>query len=100
MKARILVAIAFLAAGLAVLPGCVYANIKAPLDTDLDETTLGSKVGVANVHSILNLVAWGDGGTQAAAEQGGIETIHHADQQILSVLFFAYVRRTTIVYGD
>ena len=80
--------------------GCVYFSVKTPLDTDLDETTLGEKVGVSQAHSILGLVAWGDAGTQAAAEAGGITTIRHADQELFAVLSFVYARYRTIVYGD
>jgi hypothetical protein len=45
-------------------------------------------------------VAWGDAGTQAAARNGGIKTLNHADTQIFSILGFVYTRQTTIVYGD
>ena len=85
---------------LALLPGCVYANFKAPLDTDLDRTQLGSKVGESKMQSILWLVAWGDAGTQAAARNGGITTITHADRRVLSILGGLYAEHTTIVYGD
>ena len=87
-----------LASALVLLPGCV--NITIPLDTDLNETQLGAKVGESSFESILWLVAWGDAGTQAAAADGGIETIKHADQQVLIILFGVYYKHTTIVYGD
>ena len=83
-----------------LVPGCFYANIKIPLDTDLQQTTLGSKIGQASTESILGLVAWGDASTQAAAEDGGLSTINHMDQEIFAVLGFVYVRQTVIVYGD
>ncbi len=82
------------------LSGCLYANVKLPLDSNLDATELGDKVGQSDAHSVLGLVAWGDAGTQAAAAEGEIETIRHADQQHLSVLGFVYARYRTIVYGD
>lgn len=81
------------------LSGC-FVNVKIPLDTNLDRTELGSKVGEASAQSILWLVLWGDSGTQAAAKQGGITTITHADRQIFTILFGVYARETTIVYGD
>lgn len=84
---------------LALLCGC-FVNVKVPLDTDLDRTQLGSKVGEASAQSVLWLVLWGDSGTQAAAEQGGITVITHADRQIFTILFGIYARETTIVYGD
>ena len=79
--------------------GC-FVNIKVPLDTDLDRTQLGTKVGESSAQSVLWLVFWGDSGTQAAAKQGGITTITHADRQLFTILFGIYARETTIVYGD
>lgn len=80
--------------------GCVYTNVVVPLDTDLDRTELGSKVGESSSESVLWLLAWGDGGTQAAAKEAGITTLRHADRRIFSLLFGLYYRQTTIVYGD
>jgi len=80
--------------------GCVYLNVTSPLDTDLHETRLGSKVGVSEMKSVLGLVAWGDAGTQAAARAGQITTLRHADTQTFAILGFVYVRQRTIVYGD
>lgn len=86
-------------AGLLLLPSCVYTNIKIPLDTDLADTTLGDKTGTSQSQSVLWAVAWGDAGTQAAAQDGGISTLQHADQEILSVFFGLYTRNRTVVYG-
>ena len=80
--------------------GCVFTDVKIPLDTNLEETKLGTKTGESSSQSVLWLVAWGDSGTQAAAAEGGITTVLHADQEIFSVLFGLYSRQTTIVYGD
>ena len=88
-----------LAMSLMLCTGCVFTNISVPLDTDLQETDLGDKTGESYYQSVLWLVAWGDAGMQAAAEQGGITTLKHADKQILSVLLGLYRRETTIVYG-
>ncbi len=86
---------------LAVLSaGCAYSHVQGPLDTDFDHTVLGSKIGKAHTHSVLWLVAWGDGGTKAAAEQGKITTITHADFESLVILFGIYTRVTTVVYGE
>jgi hypothetical protein len=49
---------------------------------------------------VLGLVAWGDASTQAAAVNGGITTLNHADSEWLSILGFVYGRQTTVVYGD
>ena len=85
---------------MSLLSGCVYSNIRVPLDEDLWKTELGQKVGVASNYSILWLVAWGDAGVKKAAENGGITTINHMDMGIESYFFGAYIRRDTIVYGD
>ena len=79
--------------------GC-YIHTQLPLDRDLDRTPIGHKVGRASAQSVLWGVAWGDAGIQAAARNGGMETIHHADQEVFVVLGGAYARLTTVVYGD
>lgn len=80
--------------------GCLYTNVKVPLDTDVEATTLGEKVGKSSNHSVLWLVAWGDASTQSAAKEGNVSTIRHMDIQQLIVFFGLYARATTIVYGD
>lgn len=95
---RCQVCVLFLA--LMLLPSCMFTNTVIPLDTDVENTDLGSKVGEASNQSVLWLAAWGDGGMQAAAEDGGIKTLMHADRRVLSVLFGLYTRTTTIVYGN
>lgn len=82
------------------LPGCLYTNVTVPLDTDLDRTELGSKVGRSRAHGVMFLVAWGDAGTQAAAEDGQIEVLTHADMERFVILFGLYGRLTTVVYGE
>lgn len=83
-----------------LLSGCVYSNIRFPLDEDLWKTELGSKVGISSNRSVLWLFAWGDAGVKQAAENGGVKVINHMDMGIESYLFGAYIRRDTIVYGD
>jgi hypothetical protein len=90
----------FLMALVCTLSGCMYSNIRFPLDEDLWKTELGSKTGTSSNYSILWLVAWGDAGVKKAAENGGISVINHMDMGIESYFFGAYVRRDTIVYGD
>lgn len=85
---------------LGLLGGCIYANVQTPYDLDLDRTVLGQKQGRSSAQSVLWLVAWGDGGTAAAAKDGGITTVNHMDREVLSVLFGLYMRTTTIVYGN
>ena len=80
--------------------GCLYSHVRTPLDTDLDRTTLGSKQGESSFQSVMWLVSWGDAGTAAAAEDGGLTTINHMDTEILCILFGLYYRQKVIVYGD
>jgi hypothetical protein len=89
-----------LAISLMTLSGCAYMNTKIPLDMDLDQTVLGQKSGVAEARSVLWLVAWGDASYAAAARNGGITTLRHADQEVFSVLFGLYTRYRVVVYGD
>jgi len=81
------------------LPGCVY-NVRRPLDTNYDKTEIGAKVGMSKSTSVLWLFAWGDGGTRAAAEDGDIKVIEHADTEVFSILFGLYTRVRTVVYGN
>ncbi|MEM7165605.1 MAG: TRL domain-containing protein [Planctomycetota bacterium] len=85
---------------LTLCSGCVFVDVKTPLDTDLNRTQLGSKEGRAHSQVILGLIAWGDAGTQAAAAQGGITTINHADMEVFSILGPLYSKQTLVVYGD
>lgn len=82
------------------LSACVYIDVTAPLDTNVNNTVLGEKVGTAKTQSVLWLVAWGDGGTAAAAADGAIETVTHLDVRYYSILFGLYASRTTIAYGN
>jgi hypothetical protein len=93
-----LLGILLLAAMLA--SGCAYVNARSPYDTDLDATDLGSKVGTAQAYSVLWLFAWGDASYAAAARNGGITVMKHADQHIEQVLLGLWSRWTVIVYGD
>lgn len=80
--------------------GILFNNTEAPLDVDFDETQLGSKVGKASTTSVLWLFAWGDASTAAAARDGGITTIRHADYEFLNVFLGIYASYTTVVRGD
>jgi hypothetical protein len=83
-----------------LISGCVYSNVQRPLGTEYNKTELGTKTGLSSNYSVLWLVAWGDAGTKAAAENGGIKVIRHADARIFSLLFGLYAKVTTVVYGD
>jgi hypothetical protein len=86
--------------GLLVFSGCAYVNVKTPMDVDLNQTELGSKIGVAEAQSVMWLFAWGDASYAAAAANGGITTLRHADQEIFNLFFGLYVRWRVVVYGD
>lgn len=92
--------IAVLAMSVLLLTGCLYSSVTTPLDTDLNQTVLGSKVGKSSLHCILWLFAWGDMSVAAAAKQGGITTLNHMDIQTRMILFGLYTRQSIIVYGD
>ena len=83
-----------------VTSSCLYTHVRSPLDTNLNETRLGDKVGESSARSIAWLVAWGDAGTRAAAMNGGITVLRQMDVEVLVVLFGLYAETTTIVYGD
>ena len=100
MNGALMKKLLLLLAAVSTLSGCVYSDIRLPLDEDLWQTELGSKVGVSSTYSVLWLVAWGDAGVKKAAENGGITVVNHMDMGIESYLFGLYMRRDTIVYGD
>lgn len=83
-----------------VLNGCAYLHTQRPLSVNYDKTELGTKEGRASSYSLLWLVAWGNAGTKAAAENGGITSIDCADTEVVSVLLGLYTRVTTVVYGN
>lgn len=88
-----------LALVLILLQGCVYVDVKSPLDDDVNNTQLGNKIGRSAAHSVMWLVSWGDAGTAAAAKDGNIQTITHLDAHYFSILFGLYAKRETIAYG-
>ncbi len=79
---------------------CAYVNVKTPFDSDLNLTELGSKKGTADAYSVLWLVSWGDASYAAAAKNGNIKVMKHADQEMHQILLGLYTRWTVVVYGD
>lgn len=86
--------------GVLLSSGCAYMNVRRPLGTDFNKTELGAKEGRSTARSALWLFAWGDAGTRAAANQGGIKVIYHADDEYFMLLWGLYASRTTVLYGD
>ncbi len=84
----------------ATLCSCAYVNVKTPYDSNLDQTELGAKRGVAQAYSVLWLFTWGDASYATAAKNGHITVLRHADQEIQQVLFGLYTRWRIVVYGD
>ena len=85
---------------LGLVNACAYVNVKAPFDTDLNRTELGSKVGTAEAYSLLWLFAWGDASYATAAKNGNITVLRHADQEYYQLLLGLYTRWRVVVYGD
>ncbi|UCE84817.1 MAG: hypothetical protein JSU66_10690 [Deltaproteobacteria bacterium] len=90
--------------------GLLYSDIKAPVTaggTDFGTrrgTATSFQIGlpplpVAGLASGLDLFAWGDASSEAAAAAGGIQQVDHVDYR-LEVFLFVYRRFTTEVYGD
>jgi hypothetical protein len=79
--------------------GIIYSEFQAPLDIDFNATPVCSKSGQAESMSILGLIATGDASTKAAAANGGLNKIEHADYYYFNVLGVVQ-RYRTIVYGE
>lgn len=83
-----------------MLTGCTYVHTRTPYDQNLDKTDLGSKVGTAEAYSLFWVAAWGDASYAAAAKNGNIKILKHADQETLQICLGLYMRWRVIVYGD
>ena len=60
---------------------------------------VATKVGTAEVTSILGLVATGDASINTAAQSAGITRISHVDYEAKSILG-VYAKYTVYVYGE
>ena len=79
--------------------GGLISITSAPLDTDAENTNLGSKTGESSSHNILGLVAFGDCSVYSAARDGGLNTVNHIDYKYLNILCI-YQCFTTVAYGE
>lgn len=79
--------------------GNIYSDFAAPLDVDADGLGKGSKTGRSSSFSVLGLVAWGDCSVDAAASEGGLQSIHQVDYEFFHVLGI-YQKFTTVAHGD
>lgn len=76
----------------------LYSEVSAPLSTE-GPVQLGSKKGEATSKCILGVVATGDCSLNAAAQNGGLQTIRHVDYRYKNI--FGIVQETTVIaYGD
>ena len=79
--------------------GMAFSQFEAPLDVDFQNTDMaGMKKGTAETISILGLIATGDASSQAAAQNGGITKIVHADYEYFNILG-VFQKTTVVVYG-
>jgi len=85
--------------------GVLFSLYSAPLETRFDATPVGSKRGTAQLHFLrepfynIPLLTWGDASLEAAAADAGIQEIHYADYQLLTVVGI-YVQFEVRVYGE
>ena len=100
MKKSLFAVIISLILVMMLMSGCLYMKVQRPHDKNYDKTELGTKIGKSSLQSILWCVSWGNAGTRAAAENGAIEIIRHADVEYFMVFLGFYTRITTVVYGD
>jgi hypothetical protein len=78
--------------------GTFYVGAKGGIGTSTGELSY-TKVGSAEVTSIMGLVAFGDGSIMAAANNGGIRKIKYVDYEVQNFLGIIG-KYKTVVYGD
>jgi hypothetical protein len=84
--------------------GAIYTHYKAPLTLNDQPAPLCEKSGKSST-SYLALfypaysVAWADAAIETAAKEGGLQKVHYADYEVLSVLGI-YAEFTVRVYGE
>ena len=80
-------------------PAFVVTIHTAPLSTNFDKSPVGARKGSATVTNILGIVSLGDCGINAAAKDGGVNSINYADYSIVNILGM-FNTTTVTVYGD
>lgn len=78
--------------------GFVLIDNTLPLQVG-DASAKCTKVGTATSQSYLAMIAIGDSSIEAAAKNGGITKINHADWKVKNILGFIG-EYTTTVYGE
>lgn len=79
--------------------GLAFDSFQAPLDLDVQGTSLAGMEGRASTYNVLGLVAFGDAGVKAAAANGGITRVEHIDYRFVQVLGL-FSKFTVIAYGQ
>lgn len=87
--------------------GGAFTLYSAPLETHFEATPIGSKVGTARMSHFelpvyttrIPISTWAEAGIRKAAANAGIQTVHYADYQLLSVLGI-YLQLTVRASGD
>ena len=79
--------------------GTIYTGFTAPLGVELTDTKIGPRTGSAKTTSILGLFAFGDASIQAAAKNGGLKKVYHADYKYNNILGI-FAETTVIVNGE
>ncbi|MCB0620037.1 MAG: TRL-like family protein [Saprospiraceae bacterium] len=77
--------------------GWLYTDVQAPYQAT--SNPVASKVGTAEITSILGIVATGDASIEAAARKAGISKISHVDYHAKSILGI-FATFTIYVYGE
>jgi len=78
--------------------GSFYVGAKGGIGTSTGEVSY-TKVGTAEVTSIMGVVAWGDGSITTAVKNGGIKKIKYVDYEVENILG-VIGKYKTVVYGD
>lgn len=84
--------------------GGLFMDVQAPLTVDFDKTPNAARQGSAQVSYLFvpfgNLsFSWGESAIEAAAEDGGLNTVEYADYQVFNVLGI-WQTFTVTAYGN
>jgi hypothetical protein len=86
------------------LSGCalLYNDLKTPLPSlSIEGDTQGrTLIGKSSCESYLWMVALGDCSVESAMKNGGLTKVNHVDTEFKSFLLGAYIKFTTVVYGE
>ena len=79
--------------------GLAYTNLRLPITAGDAPIGPHIKIGIAESHSILSLIAVGDSSITAACANDNIRKIHHIDWEVES-FFGIWSTYKTVVYGE